>query len=167
MGVFASSKVISVSPKVIDNICQSVCRRLLSEGYETAQNKLSSGNTEVSITKGNSFQAVFGLKTALKVTLTPLDDTSFLAEAGVGIFGLQAIPTVGMLFVACPILIPQIWGLIKQAELDDYVLRLLEESAQNAILPVRKGKDGSLYCPGCGAGIDKDTKFCTVCGREV
>jgi bacterioferritin-associated ferredoxin len=167
MSVFASSRKIFVSPKVIDIVSGKVSDRLKAEGYETVVQKLSSGNTEISITKGGAFKAVVGMKTALKVTLTPIDETSFLVEAGVGLFGLQAIPTVGMLFIAWPILIPQIWGLIKQAQLDDYILDIIDEYAAQAVQNLSHKKGVQHYCPKCGYEIDKTTKFCTACGAAT
>jgi hypothetical protein len=49
-------------------------------------------------------------------------------DAGVGIFGQQAIPTAITLLVFWPVLIAQVWNMAHESHLDDEALRVAEES---------------------------------------
>jgi len=49
-------------------------------------------------------------------------------DAGVGIFGQQAIPTAITLLVFWPVIIAQVWNMAKEADLDDEALDVAEES---------------------------------------
>ena len=97
------------------------------DGYEVKVTELSTGGYDISITKGGVFKAVLGMKTALKITLTPLSDKSIAFEAGVGIFGQQAIPTIISVFFFWPVLLTQIWGLIQQSNLNDKAAEIVEK----------------------------------------
>jgi hypothetical protein len=56
-----------------------------------------------------------------------LSDKSIAFEAGVGIFGQQAIPTIISMFFFWPVLLTQIWGLIQQSNLDDKAAEIVEK----------------------------------------
>ena len=81
------------SPSLIPAIANRIQEEFQNESYEVSMDALSSGGYDISITKGGVFKAVLGMKTALKVTLFP-QDSNIHFEAGVGIWGQQAIPTV-------------------------------------------------------------------------
>jgi hypothetical protein len=162
MGVFKSMKNYQVSPDIIPTVVGYVCDALKQEQYEVHSELLTSGGADISITKGGVFKAVVGMKTALKVTIVPNGIESFTAEAGVGIFGAQAIPTALTMLVAWPVMIPQIWGLIEQSKLDEHVLGLIQQS-------VDQNKNGSnaLFCPNCGHKVNTGDKFCGGCGAKL
>lgn len=162
MGVFKSTQTFQASRDIIPTVVGYVCDALKQEQYEVHSELLASGGADISITKGGVFKAVIGLKTALKVTITPNGNSSFTAEAGVGIFGAQAIPTALTMLVAWPVMIPQIWGLIEQSKLDEHVLDLIQQS-------VDKNRRGSntLFCPNCGHKVNEGDKFCGGCGAKL
>ena len=163
MGVFKSEQTFQASTTLIPVVVSDLCDVLQREGFEVQSELLTSGGAFISITKGNMFQAVLGLKTALKITLTPVSTGSFTAEAGVGIFGQQAIPTALTMLVAWPVMIPQIWGLIQQSKLDEHILELIQQSLDNH--PAETGTP--LFCPQCGHKIGKGDKFCGGCGAKI
>ncbi|MBP3588990.1 MAG: zinc ribbon domain-containing protein, partial [Muribaculaceae bacterium] len=121
MGAFNTKAVLNGNHSLIPAIADRICREFAAEGYEINREDLISGGVDISVTKGGFFKAVLGMKTALKITLVP-QDNAIDFEAGVGIFGQQAIPTVIMLFFAWPVLLTQIWGLVQQSSLDDKAL---------------------------------------------
>ncbi|MGH3145790.1 MAG: zinc ribbon domain-containing protein, partial [Rubrobacter sp.] len=49
-------------------------------------------------------------------------------DAGVGIFGQQAIPTVITALVFWPVIIAQVWNMAQEAKLDEEALGVAEES---------------------------------------
>lgn len=163
MGVFKSSKSYAAPVSLIKRVVDDVCTTLRTEGYEVHSEMLLSGGADISLTKGNVFQAVLGMKTALKIKIEPEGNTAFNADASVGIFGQQAIPTAIMLFVAWPVLIPQIWGLIQQSKLDEHVLDLIEQSVERQI----STSSSSLFCPHCGHQVTMKSKFCEECGDKI
>ena len=126
MAAFNTNKTLNGSVSLIPEIANRIENDFIREGYEVQKIALSSGGYDISITKGGLFKAVLGMKTALKVTLLPQGGNIYF-EAGVGIWGQQAIPTVISMLFFWPVLITQIWGIVEQASLDDKALALAEE----------------------------------------
>ena len=128
------------SPSLIPLIAQRITEEFETDGYEVNAIALGSGGYDISIRKGGFFKSVLGMKTALKVSLLPRNGNIYF-EAGVGIFGQQAIPTVISMFFFWPVAITQIWGLVRQAKLDDKAL----EVAQDVIMSANAGNQGNTY----------------------
>ena len=121
MAKYNTKKLLQAHPSQITTIAEAIKNHFEGEGYEVQVDDLMSGGKDISITKGGVFMAVLGMRSALKVTLTPQAE-GVLFDAGVGIFGQQAIPTIITLFFFWPVLLTQIWGLIQQSSLDDKAL---------------------------------------------
>ena len=133
MGLFKSTKLFcNVAPHT-DAVANSLMSSMRYDGYEVDGVKLPSGDWDISIKKGDLFKAVLGMKTALKITLTPTSSKSIAFEAGVGIWGQQAIPTVISMLFFWPVLLTQIWGLIQQSNLDDRAAEIVEKVIANSI----------------------------------
>lgn len=98
MSTFCTKTVIYGSPSLIPQIAEHIQKDFEKDGFEVSKDTLCTGGCDISISKGGLFKAVIGMKTALKVTLLPQgNNISF--EAGVGIRGQQAVPTIiSMLF---------------------------------------------------------------------
>ena len=126
MATFSTKKILYGSTSLIPTIANRIQEKFLNDGYEVAMDALSSGGYDISITKGGVFKAVLGMKTALKVTLLPQGSNIYF-EAGVGIWGQQAIPTVISMLFFWPVLITQIWGMVEQSKLDDILTQLNED----------------------------------------
>lgn len=161
---FTSKRLFDADPSLISAIAENVKKSLECEGYSIALLPIVTGGVMLDLTKGGLFKAVLGLKTALKVTLRP-EKKSIYAEASVGIFGQQLIPTVIMLFFAWPVLLTQIWGMIKQAKLDDHVMDLLETAIANLNVEAVAREQRGCFCPECGARTMSDV--CAVCGTKL
>lgn len=175
MSVFSKKQLLQASPVQIPQIVESIRREFEVDGYEVKVDPLMSGGSDISITKGSIFKAVLGMKTALKVTLTPQTD-GVLFDAGVGIFGQQAIPTVISMFFFWPVLLTQIWGLIQQSSLDDRALAAAERGIDSSSGPSNSSStnspftstpDSGSYCPYCGKPIPLDAAFCPKCGKKI
>src|ERR687897_28723 len=82
--------------------------------------------TMASSVASNSLKSV-GMKTALNIRIEPVANGTTV-EAGVGIFGQQAIPTAITLLVFWPVIIAQVWNMAQEAKLDEEALRVAEES---------------------------------------
>ena len=127
MATFNTKKTLYGSPSLIPAIAKSIQEDFQKDGFEVVMDALSSGGYDISITKGGFFKAVLGMKTALKVTLLPQgNNISF--EAGVGILGQQVIPTIISMLFFWPVLITQIWGMIKQSKLDEKAVAIAERA---------------------------------------
>lgn len=175
MSVFSKKQLLQASPVQIPQIVESIRREFEVDGYEVKVDPLMSGGSDISITKGSIFKAVLGMKTALKVTLTPQTD-GVLFDAGVGIFGQQAIPTVISMFFFWPVLLTQIWGLIQQSSLDDRALAAAERgidsssgpsNSSSTNSPFTSSPDTGSYCPYCGKPVPQDAAFCPKCGKKI
>lgn len=167
MATFNTKQLLHGSPALIPAIAQRIETDFRSEGYEVATDPLSSGGYEISITRGGLFKAVLGMKTALKVTLMPQDgDIHF--EAGVGIWGQQAIPTVISMLFFWPVLITQIWGMIEQSKLDDKALDIAREVIASHQAPDETAaRTSSRYCTSCGTANVSTARFCCGCGKAL
>lgn len=166
MGTFNTKKTLYGTASMIPEIATAIRDDFAKEGYEVSMDALSSGGYDISITKGGLFKAVLGMKTALKITLIPFDG-KIRFEAGVGIFGQQAIPTVISMFFFWPVLLTQIWGLIAQSKLDDRALQTAQDViAQSSYTALPAHDSGtSKYCTSCGARNDEPAKYCCDCGK--
>lgn len=167
MGTFNTHKIINAEPSLIPAMANKITDYFKSQGYEVDVQVSDLGTYDISLTKGGMFKAVLGLKTALKVTLkSELDKVSF--DAGIGIFGQQLIPALIMYFVAWPVLLTQIWGMVQQSKLDDTAL-MLAESVVTLNYKVGKTVEPtsiSSFCPNCGYKHDAGMRFCPSCGMR-
>lgn len=165
MATFNTKKILYGSPSLIPTIANNLQLQFQAEGYDVTMDALSSGGYDISITKGNAFKVVLGMKTALKITLLPQGNNVYF-EAGIGIWGRQVVPLVVMYFVGWPLLITQIWGLVQQSKLDDKAL----EIAQDTIMmnnATSSTSTGSKFCPYCGTENPADAKFCKKDGKPL
>ena len=169
MATFNTKKILYGSTSLIPTIASRIQEEFLNEGFEVAVDAMSSGGYDISITKGGIFKAVLGMKTALKVTLLPQGGNIYF-EAGVGIWGQQAIPTVISMLFFWPVLITQISGMIEQAKLDDKALEIAKDvvymSGNNGI-GVTPTPGGQKFCTNCGTKNTESAKFCCGCGKPL
>lgn len=168
MGTFKSSKTFYASPSLIPDIAEVIKNDFLRDGYEVDYQILISGGCDMSITKGGVFKAVLGMKSALKVNIQPSGNQIFI-EAGVGIFGQQAIPSFISLFLFWPVLLTQIWGMVQQSKLDDRVMIIAENyiNANHSKTPYANvSASGSKFCVSCGKQLSEDAVFCSGCGTR-
>lgn len=170
MGAFNTKKTLYASPALISTIAAQLVKEFQTEGYDVISENLSNGGEDVSISKGGVFKSVIGMKTALKITLLPQEDT-ILFDAGVGIFGKQIVPTLVMWYVAWPVMLTQIWGLVQQSQLDDKALAIAENvianSSQLKIEDNTSVNNEYKYCPYCGTKNPADARFCVMDGQRL
>ncbi len=163
MATFSKKRLLAASSSQIPQITEAIRQEFETDGFEVDIDNLLSGGSDISITKGNLFKAVLGMRTALKVRLIPQSGGVFF-DASVGIFGQQVIPTAITLFVFWPVLLTQIWGLVQQSKLDDRALAAAERAINNSTeLPYAS----SQYCTSCGYRVDSLAKFCSECGARL
>lgn len=165
MGVFKTSKLLHGNPSLIPLISEKIAGEFKNDEYEVTVIDLTTGGKEVSITKGGMFKAIIGMKTALKIKLVPKDNR-IQFDAGVGIFGLQAIPAAIALFVTWPVILTQIWGLIQQSKLDDKALDIAEREIYNDS-SVNYQQEQYVYCPRDGKRIPANSEYCPYCGTKI
>lgn len=166
MPTFNTQKLLPATVAQIPAMAEAIRKEFAPEGFDIQIDTLMSGGRDISLTKGNLFKAVLGMRSALKITLTPQMD-GVLFDARVGIFGQQAIPTVISMFFFWPVLITQIWGLVSQSKLDDRALAAAEREMQSCASSPSVPDVGTLFCTHCGARIDVGASFCSRCGERV
>jgi hypothetical protein len=193
MGAFKSEKLVHTSLTEFDGVAEDLTDHFAALGYDVTKVRTDTGTWDVSVSKGGRFKAVAGLKTALKVLLQPETD-GVTVYAGIGIFGKQAAPAllgVGAIrvallaggaavsVVALPLLVAQVWGLVRQARLDDEAIRLVENSIRaherqagiepvavlKPVAPQRPVTDGA--CPSCAEPVPPRAAFCGSCGTRL
>ena len=156
MGTFATKKILPGNPSLIPAIAEQIRTEFMAEQFEVQIDNLLSGGVDISISKGNLFKAVLGLKSALKVSLIPKDN-AIAFEAGIGIFGQQAIPTIISMLFFWPVLITQIWGMVQQSKLDDKALEIAEVMIRNQSSSTISASNTGGWCfvRTAGIGISK------------
>lgn len=165
MATYSKKKLLQAHPSQIKSICDAIRIDFENDGFEVKVDDLISGGKDISITKGNIFKAVLGMRSALKVTLVPQPD-GVLFDASVGIYGQQAIPAVISMFIFWPVILTQIWGLVHQASLDDRALAVAEGAIGNNPLTEYLLNENK-FCTNCGTKMDKSAKFCPECGTKM
>lgn len=179
MGAFNTKTILNGNPSLIPAIADRICQVFSLDGYEINRDNLMSGGVDISVTKGGVFKAIVGMKTALKITLVPQGNTiSF--DAGVGIFGQQALPTVISMLFFWPVLLTQIWGLVQQSHLDDKALAtaqaVINENGGNtyAYASTHIGSTTpppvpgtAKFCTNCGSKLPDNARFCSNCGTPL
>lgn len=174
MGTFNKHVLLQGDPAIIPAIANEIEREFVGEGFEVKKQSLFSGGVDISITKGGIFKAVLGMKTALKITMTP-QGNSIIFDANVGIWGQQTIPTIISMLFFWPVLITQIWGMVNQAKMDDKALeiayRVINTNGnqyQQSSMSQAMSSGSVKYCNNCGAKIENpNAKFCTNCGNPL
>lgn len=169
MAIFSTEKNLNGNPSLIPTIADRIVNEFQMQGFTTKSDNYAGNVYDISLAKGNLFKAVLGMKSALKVTLTPMGN-SINIKAGVGIFGQQAIPTAITMFAFWPVLIPQIWGLVQQAKLDDKAIAIAEQVVmENSIASFHQESSHQeiSFCPNCGSKLSGDNNFCPKCGNRL
>ena len=127
MGAFTTKKTLYGSPSQIPAIAEQIRQAFAADGYEVRIDNPANGQ-EIYITKGGFVKAALGLRSALKVTMKPTRDGNINFEAGVSIFKQQFVPTVITMCFFSPVVIAQIWGMIKQSKLDEKAVAIAEQT---------------------------------------
>lgn len=166
MATFSKDIVLVANPVLIPEIAKQIESDFRKDGFEVLVDQLSSGGADISISKGGVFKAVLGMKTALKVTLTPQAGAIHLL-ADVGIFGQQFLPTLISWFYLWPVLLTQIWGLVQQAQLDDRVVEIANRVVAQKSGVVASASSITKFCLNCGAKVTANAKFCPECGFRL
>jgi hypothetical protein len=127
MGTFSSSRTVPYVVNDLSPVAQDVMRHFEQQGFEVSETQIPAGGVQVSIRKGGTFKAIIGLRSALNIKIEPQANGTRV-EAGVGIFGQQALPTAITLLVFWPVVVAQVWNMAQEAKLDKEALEVAEES---------------------------------------
>jgi len=179
MSIFKSEKFVSGTGVDLDLIAAELAEHFRERKYEVAYSQVDDRTWDVSITRGGVFKHAVGLKSALKIELEKRPKGTFV-RAGAGVFGKQAAPTVISVLVAWPVLLTQVWGLIRESGLDDEAVRVVELSinrrlrssgATGSDSPDAARTDDRTVVPGKGTGTglpaaSAPARFCPKCGVE-
>ncbi|MBQ2885093.1 MAG: zinc ribbon domain-containing protein [Alphaproteobacteria bacterium] len=127
MGAFTTKKTLYGNPSQIPAVAEQIRQAFVADGYEVRIDN-PANDQEIYITKGGFVKAALGLRSALKVTMKPTRDGNINFEAGVSIFKQQFVPTVITMCFFSPVVIAQIWGMIKQSKLDEKAVAIAERA---------------------------------------
>ncbi|MTV48851.1 zinc-ribbon domain-containing protein [Heliobacillus mobilis] len=169
MGLYETTKIVPVSLSDLTPVANDVLDYFRAQEYDVNGEGTPTRGWHISISKGGIFKAVLGMKTALNIEIEPTRTGTSL-KAGIGIFGMQAIPTVIALFVAWPVLLTQIWGLVKNADLDEEAINCAEKSLLSQATHHSASKaqvdPSQTFCTNCGHRLQSGDKFCPQCGTR-
>jgi len=123
---FSTTKTVPLTVADLGPVGDELKNHFGAKGFEVSGTRLAGGGWHISLQNGDWFKALLGLKTALNVTIEPVPGGTRIV-AGVGIFELQALPTIVTLFVFTPVVLGQIWGILQQQKLDEEAVRFVED----------------------------------------
>jgi hypothetical protein len=129
MGTFNSTKTFPYTVDDVAPVAKDVMDHFEGQDFEVTETNIPTGGVQVSIRRGGTFKAIIGMKTALNIKIEPVANGTTV-DAGVGIFGQQAIPTAITLLVFWPVIIAQVWNMAQESKLDEEALKVAEESLQ-------------------------------------
>ena len=132
MGKFSSSVVFFECDSHLDYVARLFAEQMQKEGFDINAQKTAKEKWEISIKKGGMFKSVLGMSTALKVQIHSISP-NVLVKTNIGIFAKQAIPSAITMFVLWPVILAQIWGMVKQAKLDNHVVDVLHKYFSEAV----------------------------------
>lgn len=161
MSTFRSTKTIGTTLTDFGGVAKTVATKLEAEGYTVSVQETAEGYF-LSLSKGGVFKTISGMKTSLNVTMKK-SPAGMLVEAGVGIFGQQALPTAISMLIFWPVLITQVVGMIQQSQLDDKVITMIEEAVKEE---EASGTSATGFCHACGKQLPFDSAFCPSCGAK-
>lgn len=178
MGTFKTVKTLYASPALIPVMAEEIAVSFRNDGFEVKCDELISGGYDLSVAKGGMLKSVLGMKSALKINIQPSGDRAILIEAGVGIFGQQAVPTLISMFVTWPVLITQIWGMVRQSKLDDRAIEIAQACIMRHHAQSVGGMTGGTtavsatatdgkFCTSCGSRQSAEAQFCSQCGAKL
>lgn len=171
MGMFETVKFVPVIAGELPVIANETTEYFRAKGFEVKEEQTITGGCSISLSKGSIFKSVLGMKTALNIEIEPVSNGTRI-KAGIGIFGQQVIPSMITMFIAWPVLIAQIWGMVQQSNLDDESVRVIEESlyrhASNRTNTYSSYSTAAIaaFCTECGAKLEPSMKFCPECGSK-
>jgi hypothetical protein len=176
MSVFESTRFIPIYLADLAPVAEDLARHFQQQDYEVVKQQGLGGSWDISIHRGGMFKALLGMKTALKIDIEPTSQGT-LAKAGVGIVGMQVVPTVISMLLFWPVLVTQIWGAVRQSKLDDQAMEIIATSltAHAGGRPLG-GSQGALadnsrpavrICTTCGKQLPEKSRFCPDCGTKV
>lgn len=168
MSAFKSQKVIETTLTDFTNVASDVKAHFIKHGYAVEVSE-TAGGYFISLTKGGLFKAVLGMKTALNIDIKTTVD-AVTVQAQVGIFGQQIVPSLIVWFVAWPVLLTQISGMVKQAMLDNEAISVVEKAIskyENSVASSSTVTPSKLFCTVCGTNALLGAKFCVACGTKL
>ena len=130
MGAFSTKKTLYGDAARIPQVAEKIRQAFVNENYEVRIEDPASGQ-RIFISKGGLFKAVIGARTALEITMQPNNTGNIAFEAGISVVKQQLIPTLITMFVFSPVVIAQVWGMIKQSKLDEKALEIAERELYN------------------------------------
>jgi hypothetical protein len=167
MGVFKSERRFWTEATSLAEVAEHVAAHFRGKGYEVVVKETGAGAWDIDITRVGVFRTVSGLRTALKVRLEP-EPGLVMARAGVGILGQQALPTAISMLIFWPVILTQVWGIVRAAKIDNEALAVVEAALAKpaAPSPAAGPATGSTsgFCPHCGSAHGGGGRFCTGCG---
>jgi hypothetical protein len=168
MATFQTDKFIDTNCINLKEIAKKTKTHFENSGYTVHVEENAFGQF-ISISKGGIFKSILGMKTALNIEIKETIG-GISVSAKVGIFGQQLIPSAISLFIAWPVLLTQISGLVKQSKLDDEAIQVVEEAVHNLEVSGTYGGAFSTtacaFCTACGSRIAADAAFCSRCGAK-
>lgn len=182
MAVFETVRVFQASPSDLAPVAEMLAAHFRARGFEVSAERKITGDWFVSITKGGLLKSVLGLRSALNVDIARESPGIVRARAAIGIFGQQVLPSLVAYFVFWPVLIPQLWGVIRQSKLDDEAVEVVAKALETPAAPQATpgaalaangtraavaAPSGARFCSACGTALTGGARFCSNCGGAV
>lgn len=160
MGKFSSSKVFAAPQEFIPFASRKIRSSFESEGFNYAVESESANRLVVTVTKGNLFKQIVGLKQGLEITLSNNDGKVSVNAKGTVIKD-QLIASALAWFIAWPVIIPQVVGMINQSNLDEKAIDVVSSAFKEF------DAEKTMFCPHCGTKVSRNDTCCPNCGASL
>ena len=167
--MFKSTKTFPIAVPDLAPVAEAVMQHFRNEQFEVEGQRTLLQGWDISLHKGGVFKAVLGLKTALKIQIETVGNDTRV-EAGIGIFGQQAVPMMISMLLFWPVLATQIWGMVEQSKLDKEAIDTVGRALTAQTTPAtatQPGPSTNGFCHDCGAALAGAPKFCPECGVKL
>mgnify|MGYP007125815829 CR=1 FL=1 len=169
MAAFTTTRFFPTGPVNLDAVARTVAEQYEREEYIVVHTP-NAGGEFISVQKGGIFQKVLGLQTALNIEISAVPN-GVSAKAGIGVLGRQVLPSLIAYFIAWPIIIAQIWGLVSQSKMDERALDLIGQAIQahqtGAPAPAAAPAREAIFCMHCGKPTTAGMAVCPSCGKKL
>lgn len=172
MGLFKTEKNIPIALSDLSPVANDIVQHFQRQGFVTTSQRALTGRCDITVSKGGIFAALIGTKRALKIEIVSRDKQT-LAKAGVGIFGQHALALVIALLcdsVFWFLILAQIYGLVRQAQLDDEAIACIERSlTAHWVAPstATAVSAHAVFCVECGTSNAPNSTVCIHCGAKL
>lgn len=160
MSTFTSCKSYPATATFIPFAVERIRTHFSSDGFHVDQKAGACNKTVLEVTKANLFTHAVGLRQGLKITLGN-ESGNITVEVRGTVLKNQMLASAISLFIAWPVIIPQIIGMIRQSGLDEKAIHVIDAAFDTF------SQERPTFCTHCGGKVTGNPSRCPHCGADL